>query len=176
MQNVPADEFCAVVGSLQDALSSGIIPFDKFYSPIIEDYSEEDVRRSFIAMRKGEFSFCQYLCLVDTGFKYNILQMEAQLEHSGAVFEAITTPEFSRPITDFFLVLKVKRSALLQTTLLELQRHISKVRKPLRVIFIGEEGIDEGGIRKEFSPLFPLIHLVCRTFWGFSFSYDLVCF
>lgn len=65
-----------------------------------------------------------------------------------------------------FLVLSVERSHLLAQTQLALQPFLStssdvslqsvtslELQKPLKVVFLGEEGVDEGGVRREFFQL-----------------------
>ncbi|KAI8470880.1 MAG: hypothetical protein J3K34DRAFT_451731 [Monoraphidium minutum] len=55
-----------------------------------------------------------------------------------------------------FLVLRVRRGPhLLRDTLLQINRAKDKadLRKPLKVQFVGEEGVDEGGVQKEFFQL-----------------------
>lgn len=53
-----------------------------------------------------------------------------------------------------YLVLKVERNNLIQSTLSKLvSGAITNFKKPLKVVFEGEPGIDEGGVRKEFFQL-----------------------
>ena len=50
-----------------------------------------------------------------------------------------------------YLVLKVERNNLIQSTLSKLvSGSITNFKKPLKVVFEGEPGIDEGEVRKEF--------------------------
>ncbi len=49
-----------------------------------------------------------------------------------------------------YLVLKVNRSNILYDTLQHINNSHLKLQKPLKVVFIGEPGVDEGGVRKEF--------------------------
>ena len=49
-----------------------------------------------------------------------------------------------------FLFLDVRRDRLLEDTLNKISNGTLNLKKPLRVQFIGEPGIDEGGVRKEF--------------------------
>ena len=51
------------------------------------------------------------------------------------------------------LFLKVSRDNLINQTLNQLVYNEHNLRVPLKVAFIGEEGIDEGGISKEFFQL-----------------------
>jgi ubiquitin-protein ligase E3 A len=53
-----------------------------------------------------------------------------------------------------WFVISIEREHLLQQTLLHLiSASPFDLKKPLKVVFIGEEGIDEGGVRKEFFQL-----------------------
>jgi ubiquitin-protein ligase E3 A len=53
-----------------------------------------------------------------------------------------------------WFVISIQREHLLQQTLLHLMSTSTfDLKKPLKVVFIGEEGIDEGGVRKEFFQL-----------------------
>ena len=48
-----------------------------------------------------------------------------------------------------YLVLTIDRNNIVQSTLMELARHgTMDVKKPLKVVFIGEEGVDAGGVQK----------------------------
>lgn len=50
-----------------------------------------------------------------------------------------------------YLVLKVRRDNLIMDTLTRLvSGQVTNYKKPLKVVFEGEPGIDEGGVRKEF--------------------------
>lgn len=62
-----------------------------------------------------------------------------------------------------YLVLPVERAYLLQHTLVQLnQASGADLKKPLKVVFVGEEGVDEGGVRKEFFQL--LVAQVCKCY------------
>jgi len=52
-----------------------------------------------------------------------------------------------------YLVLKVNRNNLLYDTLNYVNNSALKLQKPMKVQFIGEPGVDEGGVRKEFFQL-----------------------
>ena len=53
------------------------------------------------------------------------------------------------------LELRVKRDDLLNDTVQQLRSviHPAHFKKPLRVSFVGEEGVDAGGVTKEFFQL-----------------------
>jgi ubiquitin-protein ligase E3 A len=53
-----------------------------------------------------------------------------------------------------FFVVPIERERLLQSALEQTMRASDvDLKKPLRVVFLGEEAIDEGGVRKEFFQL-----------------------
>ena len=60
-------------------------------------------------------------------------------------------------------IVRVRRTQLVEDALSEVSRQLKKdLFKPLRVHFIGEEGIDAGGVKKEF------FQLLVDQVWGVS--------
>jgi len=49
-----------------------------------------------------------------------------------------------------YMSIKVHRDNILEDTLKQITNSSISFKKPLRVQFIGEPGVDEGGVRKEF--------------------------
>jgi ubiquitin-protein ligase E3 A len=49
-----------------------------------------------------------------------------------------------------FLILIVRRSHVIEDALNQIAANIADLKKPLRVKFAGEEGVDAGGVQKEF--------------------------
>jgi ubiquitin-protein ligase E3 A len=49
-----------------------------------------------------------------------------------------------------YLFLEISRETIIEDTLNSLVREDVNLRKPLRIKFIGELGVDEGGVQKEF--------------------------
>ena len=47
-------------------------------------------------------------------------------------------------------MLEVSRENIIDDTLNQLVYNEQDLKKPLKVHFIGEEGVDEGGVQKEF--------------------------
>jgi hypothetical protein len=48
------------------------------------------------------------------------------------------------------LILKVRREHLLEDTIEQIVSKVKYIRKPLKVSFVGEEGVDYSGVQKEF--------------------------
>jgi hypothetical protein len=49
-----------------------------------------------------------------------------------------------------YLVLKIDRNNIIEDTLKQIVSSTVSLKKPLRVMFEGEPGVDEGGVKKEF--------------------------
>jgi len=49
-----------------------------------------------------------------------------------------------------YLYLEINREQIIEDTLNSLIREDMNFKKPLKVKFVGEPGVDEGGIQKEF--------------------------
>ncbi|PNH10977.1 Ubiquitin-protein ligase E3A, partial [Tetrabaena socialis] len=112
---------------------------------------------------KYDFCFCKFPFMYDPGSKARILQMENQMSQVTELHSALFRGLFgggplSTMMPDMcpFLVLRVRRGPyLVQDTLIQIDRakETDSLKKPLKVKFIGEEGVDEGGVAKEFFQL-----------------------
>uniref|UniRef100_A0A452II49 HECT-type E3 ubiquitin transferase n=1 Tax=Gopherus agassizii TaxID=38772 RepID=A0A452II49_9SAUR len=102
-------------------------------------------------------TLCSYPFIFDAQAKTKMLQTDAELQMQVAinganlqnVFMLLTLePLLARSP---FLVLHVRRSNLVGDALRELSIHSDiDLKKPLKVIFDGEEAVDAGGVTKEF--------------------------
>ncbi|XP_059174881.1 probable E3 ubiquitin-protein ligase HERC4, partial [Physella acuta] len=143
-----------------------IIPYHKFYVPELKD--KVNIRDDYISwctvqqsnQRTKGLYFCSYPFLFDGAAKSHLLQTDAALQMQNAI-ESAYRHNFLEMITGLptrifdpvnpCLILTVKRDSLIQDTLAQLQyKHSTEFKKPLKVIFEGEEAVDEGGVRKEF--------------------------
>jgi len=109
----------------------------------------------------------------------SLVQMRQQREEA---FRQLFMGIGSMPV----LVMKIRRDNLIESTLSELSRHPPEdLKKELKIHFIGEEAIDEGGVQKEW---FQLIvreifdakygmfnhNPETRTYWFNSLSSDFI--
>ncbi|KAI8797509.1 E3 ubiquitin-protein ligase HERC4 isoform X1 [Biomphalaria glabrata] len=147
-----------------------IIPYHKFYVPELKD--RVNIRDDYISwvQRTNRLSqvggvtiqtglyFCNYPFLFDGAAKSVLLQTDAALQMQNAIESAhrinliscFTPMQIFDPVNPC-LILKVSRNTIVQDTLNELHsKHSADLKKPLKVIFLGEEAVDEGGVRKEF--------------------------
>jgi len=113
------------------------------------------MKRASPRERSKNFHICAYPFLLSPGCKRNLLQMESQIEMYKAMLGDIKFSESQRQITvDPYFHLEIEREHLLKQTLEKIKQTDAKeIRKRLRVSFKGEEGIDAGGVTKEFFQL-----------------------
>uniref|UniRef100_A0A803WCS5 HECT-type E3 ubiquitin transferase n=1 Tax=Ficedula albicollis TaxID=59894 RepID=A0A803WCS5_FICAL len=145
------------------------VEYDKFYIPEIsslvdiqEDYLMWFLHQAgMVRVKRGISSdavtLCSYPFIFDAQAKTKMLQTDAELQMQVAinganlqnVFMLLTLePLLARSP---FLVLHVRRSNLVGDALRELSIHSDiDLKKPLKVIFDGEEAVDAGGVTKEF--------------------------
>ncbi|KAI9498288.1 hypothetical protein BDB00DRAFT_755039 [Zychaea mexicana] len=101
------------------------------------------------------FSFCDYPFVLNPTAKADILKVESvfQMRHElqDAFFRALFE---DTGVNSPYLVLGIRRDHIVSDTLHQLeQKTIHDLKKQLRVQFVGEEGVDEGGVQKEFFQL-----------------------
>uniref|UniRef100_A0A8C1NWA2 HECT domain-containing protein n=1 Tax=Cyprinus carpio TaxID=7962 RepID=A0A8C1NWA2_CYPCA len=149
-------------------LKAQLVEYNHFYIPDIsrlvdiqEDYLKWFLRKADIKMRyppvQGSVTLCAYPFILNAQAKTTVLQTDAELQMqmavSGAnlhnVFMLLTMePLLAR---NPFLVLHVRRNLLVSDALRELTVYSDvDLKKPLKVIFDGEEAVDAGGVTKEF--------------------------
>ncbi|KAJ2786188.1 hypothetical protein H4R18_000035 [Coemansia javaensis] len=130
----------------------GVAPYSVFYNSAVNEHIDikDDVPR--FRMPDG-VSFCSYPFLLSPNTKSEIIRIESvllmrtELQDSffRAMFMGVTCP---------YLVLEVRRDSLVRDTLYQLDLKVNQdLRKQLKVRFVGEEGVDEGGVQKEFFQL-----------------------
>ncbi|CAM9423866.1 unnamed protein product [Scytosiphon promiscuus] len=148
--------------SINELESVAKIPYEDFFSEALSEMSLDALIMDLMrwksvtpVARKSRFFLCEYSFLISTGTKKALLQAEAEMEQMKAARTggARFVPGIGVVINPF-LVLQVNRSRLLHETLAQVsQIPDSALRKKLKVVFRGEEGVDEGGVAKEFFQL-----------------------
>ncbi|XP_065763312.1 probable E3 ubiquitin-protein ligase HERC3 [Muntiacus reevesi] len=144
------------------------VEYDTFYIPEIsslvdiqEDYLMWFLHQAGMKARSSimqdAVTLCSYPFIFDAQAKTKMLQTDAELQMQVAVNGANLQNVFMlltlEPLLarSPFLVLHVRRSNLVGDALRELSIHSDiDLKKPLKVIFDGEEAVDAGGVTKEF--------------------------
>ncbi|CAI5746645.1 unnamed protein product [Peronospora destructor] len=122
----------------------------------------------------SEMSFCDFPFVLDAGSKSKVLQIDSDLEQRARAQNAVLSRSMllAECAQSPFLVLKVRRENIVEDAMQQLV-HLSSsaetLKKPLKVKFVGEEGIDEGGVQKEFFQI--LIRQLLDPAYG-MFTYD----
>ncbi|XP_056147234.1 probable E3 ubiquitin-protein ligase HERC4 [Lampris incognitus] len=140
-----------------------IIQYDKFYIHELDDLV--DIRNDYITWiqqqmyplgHDGAVTLCRFPFVFDAQAKTTLLQTDAVIQMQMAVDQA-QRQNFSSmflPVVESVnpcLILIVRRENIVGDTM-EVLRKSKNVdyKKPLKVIFVGEEAVDAGGVRKEF--------------------------
>ncbi|XP_026866327.2 probable E3 ubiquitin-protein ligase HERC4 isoform X1 [Electrophorus electricus] len=142
-----------------------ITHYDKFYIHELEELV--DIRSDYITWIQqqvfsmgmdSQVTLCKYPFIFDAQAKTTLLQTDAVIQMQMAVDQAQR-----QNLSSFFLpggvaesvhpclILIVRRENVVGDTM-EVLRKSKNVdyKKPLKVIFVGEEAVDAGGVRKEF--------------------------
>lgn len=112
--------------------------------------SADMLNTSLFTDDSAKFTFCAFPCLLSLGAKTSVLEYDAKKQMEFKAREAFFDSLSQRQHIEPYLKIKVNRESLLADSLSEIERNNGNYKKSLRVEFIGEPGIDVGGIRKEW--------------------------
>ncbi|KAK8255939.1 hypothetical protein IWZ00DRAFT_432938 [Phyllosticta capitalensis] len=130
-----------------------LLPTSDFYNTLL-DY--HDLVADFEAWesRRAKFSFCQYPFFLSIGAKIRIMEHDARRQMENKAREAFFDSILSNKNLEQFFNLKVRRECLVDDSLRRISEVVGAgsedIKKGLRVQFLGEEGVDAGGLRKEW--------------------------
>uniref|UniRef100_A0A6A7G6W7 HECT-type E3 ubiquitin transferase n=1 Tax=Hirondellea gigas TaxID=1518452 RepID=A0A6A7G6W7_9CRUS len=128
---------------------SNHLPFRSFYNDAInEDFPTRADYYRWLKKDLGHFSFCKYHFLLDPAAKSKVLQVHSFVQ-MGEEYRQAVIQSMLGTRTSPYLNLLIRRDFVVQDALIQLQAK-EEFKKPLRVKFRGEDGIDEGGVQKEF--------------------------
>ncbi|KAI9502103.1 hypothetical protein BX070DRAFT_193419, partial [Coemansia spiralis] len=134
------------------------LPTDAFYNEAIESMDLVADYDSWQARTPGAFSFCQYPFLLSLNTKVQIMQVDAARQMNSKLKEAVISALFQNYHSRFgsnltnqpHLKLFIRRHCLVEDSLHQLATHEQDLKKRLKIEFVGEEGIDAGGLTKEW--------------------------
>jgi E3 ubiquitin-protein ligase HECTD2 len=130
-----------------------ILPISTFYNTLL-DYSDLVADFEAWESRRGKFSFCQYPFFLSIWAKIHILEHDARRQMEVKAREAFFDSILSRKAVSQYLVLKVRRDCLVEDSMRSVSQIVGagqeEIKKGLRIEFLGEEGVDAGGLRKEW--------------------------
>eukprot|EP01138_Halocafeteria_seosinensis_P016330 gb/GECG01016661.1/.p1 GENE.gb/GECG01016661.1/~~gb/GECG01016661.1/.p1 ORF type:complete len:826 (+),score=108.45 gb/GECG01016661.1/:1-2478(+) len=135
------------------------VSYDEFYNDVVstEVNLEDDFKKWLKARRDGTnssqvFCFCNYSFILDAGAKSAILTLDSRYQMAREYRETFLSGLARGMLEVPYYELKIRRDHLVEDALEQVTRTSDKtvMKRPLRVTFIGEPGLDEGGVRKEF--------------------------
>ncbi|KAK0723137.1 hypothetical protein B0T26DRAFT_740165 [Lasiosphaeria miniovina] len=124
-----------------------------FYTTLLD---ESDLVADFEnwERKKGKFSFCQYPFLLSIGAKIQILEHDARRQMENKARDAFFSSIMTHRTIQQYLVLNIRRDCLVDDSLKAVSEVIGAggedIKKGLKIVFKGEEGVDGGGLRKEW--------------------------
>ncbi|KAI9892950.1 MAG: putative E3 ubiquitin-protein ligase [Vezdaea aestivalis] len=130
-----------------------ILPTSSFYNTLL-DYSDLLADFESWESRKARFAFCQYPFFLSIWAKIRILEFDAKRQMEVKAREAFFSSLNSRTAISQFLILRVRRNCLVEDSMRGISEVVGagqeEIKKGLRIDFLGEEGIDAGGLKKEW--------------------------
>lgn len=130
-----------------------ILPTSDFYNLLL-DYSNLTADFEAWESKRGKFAFCQYPFFLSIWAKIQIMEYDARRQMEVKAREAFFDSIMTRKTINQYLVLQVRRDCLVEDSLQSVSQVVSnsseEIKKGLRIEFKGEEGIDAGGLRKEW--------------------------
>ncbi|PHH65148.1 hypothetical protein CDD81_3279 [Ophiocordyceps australis] len=133
--------------------SGQLLPTSDFYNLMIDNVDLVSDFESWES-RRSKFSFCQYPFLLSIWAKSKILEYDARRQMQNKARDAFFDSIMTRRNIKQHLALDVRRECLVDDSLKAVSEVIGSgsedVKKALRITFRGEEGIDGGGLRKEW--------------------------
>ncbi|KAM9912692.1 hypothetical protein OXX69_002312 [Metschnikowia pulcherrima] len=111
----------------------------------------------------SQFYLCQYPFLITLGGKISILEYEARRQMERKAEEAFINSLDKRIALDVYFKVRVRRSHIVQDSLICIELNQNNLKKSLRVQFVNEPGVDAGGLKKEWFLLLTRALFSSRT-------------
>ena len=128
-----------------------------------EEEEEEEKEKTKEDKDKMEFTLFDYMWLFNTSAKNEIIRLFNDRKQRAEFFKSLqrrgrdNNQEHPINFLDFFfnsnkynLQLDIRRDHLIEDTLNGLSKNSKNLQSGLKVKFVGEQGVDQGGVRKEF--------------------------
>lgn len=133
--------------------SSQLLHISSFYNTLL-DYQDLIADFKVWETHKDKFAFCQYPFFLSMGAKIKILEYDARRQMEIKAREAYFDNVIRQRAIDGHYHLRVRRDCMVEDSLQQISEAVGsgqeELKKGLRVHFAGEEGVDAGGLRKEW--------------------------
>uniref|UniRef100_A0A672LZG5 HECT-type E3 ubiquitin transferase n=1 Tax=Sinocyclocheilus grahami TaxID=75366 RepID=A0A672LZG5_SINGR len=167
-----ATKVLSLLNAANSISSPPIIPFTDLYNLTLDHIDfMEDYHTWQAHGNSNRFTFCQFPFILSTVVKKAIIQRDSEQQMISMARQTLVDKVSRRQRVDMsllFLNIKVRRLQLVSDSLDELSRKRADLKKKLKVTFVGEAGLDMGGLTKEWFLL--LIRQIFHTDYG-MFTY-----
>ncbi|XP_041426947.1 probable E3 ubiquitin-protein ligase HECTD2 isoform X2 [Xenopus laevis] len=173
-----ATKVLALLDAANTLCNPPLIPYTDFYNSTLDhiDLMEEYQTWQFYG-NSHRFSFCQFPFIISIAAKKVIIQRDSEQQMISIARQSLVDKVSRRQKPDMnmlFLNIKVRRLQLVSDSLDELTRKRADLKKKLKVTFVGEAGLDMGGLTKEWFLL--LIRQIFHPDYGmFTYHKDSNC-
>ncbi|GFY77850.1 probable E3 ubiquitin-protein ligase HECTD2 [Trichonephila inaurata madagascariensis] len=149
-----ATRLLALINTANSRNSPNLIPYTEFYNSALDHINlMAEYYRWQNPTKNHKFSYCQYPFILSIVAKKMILQRDSEQQMILNARRSLMSRALHQQAPDidvFFLNLNVRRSHLVSDSLNEIARKQSDLKKKLKVTFVGEPGLDMGGLTKEW--------------------------
>ncbi|XP_031435226.1 probable E3 ubiquitin-protein ligase HECTD2 [Clupea harengus] len=165
-----ATRVLALLNAANSLSSPPILSYTDFYNIALDHIDIMGEYRTWHG-NSNKFSFCQFPFILSAAVKKAIIQRDSEQQMISIARQSLVDKVSRRQRVDMnllFLNIRVRRTQLLSDSLDELSRKRAELKKKLRVTFVGEAGLDMGGLTKEWFLL--LVRQIFHTDYG-MFTY-----
>ncbi|XP_069609566.1 probable E3 ubiquitin-protein ligase HECTD2 isoform X1 [Ranitomeya imitator] len=149
-----ATKVLALLNAANALCNPPLIPYTDFYNSTLDHIDlMEDYQTWQFYGNTHRFSFCQFPFVVSIAAKKVIIQKDSEQQMISIARQSLVDKVSRRQKPDMnmlFLNIKVRRLQLVSDSLDELTRKQADLKKKLKVTFVGEAGLDLGGLTKEW--------------------------
>ncbi|KAI5211393.1 hypothetical protein AUEXF2481DRAFT_199658 [Aureobasidium subglaciale EXF-2481] len=149
----PAQTSMTSLSKPRTKMHGQLLPTSDFYNTLL-DY--HDLVADFKAWesKKAKFTFCQYPLFLSMGAKIRLMEYDARRQMEIMAREAYFNSVTTRRSIDGYFHLRVRRECMVDDSLKQISGAVGsgpeELKKGLKVHFTDEEGVDAGGLRKEW--------------------------
>nr|XP_060624725.1 probable E3 ubiquitin-protein ligase HECTD2 [Anolis sagrei ordinatus] len=173
-----ATKVLSLLNASNNLVNPSVVPYTDFYNSTLDHIDlMEEYHNWQCYGNSNRFSFCQYPFIISIAAKKVIIQRDSEQQMINIARQSLVDKVSRRQRPDMnmlFLNVKVRRMHLVSDSLDELTRKRADLKKKLKVTFVGEAGLDMGGLTKEWFLL--LIRQIFHPDYGmFAYHKDSHC-
>ncbi|KAG0150221.1 hypothetical protein CROQUDRAFT_38584 [Cronartium quercuum f. sp. fusiforme G11] len=128
------------------------VPVPTFYNTAIDLLSPSDLTSDFEQWEccSSSYALCGYPGLLSIGAKIGMLTHEGKRQMGAEARQALVDGLLGRKLVQPVLQISVRRSHLVEDSLRAIEGARGELKKLLKISFVGEDGLDGGGLKKEW--------------------------